>query len=88
MYGRTDIHDEQRSGWPLDLAKTIAKVEQEQVMLEVWHETVRELCEWIPEVIKSMIGNVAGEFHDKGIRKCHSTCKSGSITTVNTLKNC
>ena len=48
MYGCTDIHDKQRSGWPLVLAKTIAKVEQE--MLEDRHVTVQELCERIPEV--------------------------------------
>ena len=69
MYGRTDVHDEQHSGRPLVSAETIAKVEQEQEMLEHRHVKVHELCEWIPEVSKSTIGNVAGEFYDKGIRK-------------------
>ena len=69
MYGQTDIHDVQRSGRPLILAETIAKVEQEQEMLEDRHVTVHELCERVPEVSKSTIGNVAGEFYDKNIRK-------------------
>ena len=69
MYGRTDVHDEQRSGQPSISAETIAKVEQEQEMLEDWHVTVCELCEQIPKVSKSTIGNVAGEFYDKSIRK-------------------
>ena len=47
MYGHTDVHDEQRSGRPSVLAKTIAKAKQE--MLEDRHVPVRELCEWIPE---------------------------------------
>ena len=34
-------------------------------MLEDRHVTVRELCERIPEVSKSTIGNVAGEVHTK-----------------------
>ena len=68
MYGCTDVHDEQRSGRPSVSAKTIAKVEQEQEMLEDECVTVRELYEWIPEV-KSTIGNVVGEFYDKGVRK-------------------
>ena len=49
-YTGTDVHDEQHSGWPSALAKTIAKVKQE--MLEDWHVTVRKLCERIPEVSK------------------------------------
>ena len=65
MYGRTDVHDKQRSARPLVSAKTIAKVEQE--MFEDQHVTVCKLCERIREVIKSTIGNVAGEFYDKGI---------------------
>ena len=69
MYGCTDVHDEQRSGRPSVLTETIAKVEQEQEMLEDRHVTVHELCERIPEVSKSMIGNMAGEFYDKGIWK-------------------
>ena len=67
MYGHTDAHDEQHSSQPLILVETIAKVEQEQEMFEDWPVTVHELYEWIPEVIKSMIGNVMGEFYDKGI---------------------
>ena len=38
-------------------------------MLEDQRVTVDELCECIPEVSKSIIGNVVGEFYDKGIRK-------------------
>ena len=34
IYGRMDVHDKQHSGWPLVSAETIAKVEQEQEMLE------------------------------------------------------
>ena len=77
MYGRTNVHDKQRSGQPSVSAETITKVEQEQELLEDRHVTVRELCEQIPEVNKSMIGNVAGEFYDKGIRKmpqCMQKC--------------
>ena len=69
MYGRTDMHDEQHAGWPLVSAETIAKVEQDQEMLEDQHVTVHELCKWIPEVSKSTIGNMTGEFYDKGIQK-------------------
>ena len=67
MYGRTDFQDKQRFGRPLVLAETIAKVEQEQEMFEDRHVTVHELCERIPEVSKSAIGNVSGDFYDKGI---------------------
>ena len=69
LYRCTDVHDEQRSGWPSVLAKTIAKVKQEKEMLEDRRVTVCELCEWIPEISKSTIGNVAGNFYDKFIRK-------------------
>ena len=47
MYGRTDVHNKQRSGRPSVLAETIAKVEQE--MSEDQCVTVCELCEQIPE---------------------------------------
>ena len=69
MYGRTDVHDEQHSGPPSVSAKTIAKVEQEQEMLEDRRVTAHEMCKQIPEVSKSTIGKVAGEFNDKGIWK-------------------
>ena len=87
MYGCTYVHDEQCSGRPSVLAKTIAKVEQEQEMLEDRHVSVRKLCEQIPEISKSTIGNVAGEFYDKGIRKMAQRMKSASITTLITSKN-
>ena len=61
----------------MDSAETIAKMEQEQEMLEDQRMAVRELCERIPEASKSTIGNVAGEFYDKGIRKmpqCMQKC--------------
>ena len=67
MYGCTDIYNEQHSGRSSVLAETIAKVEQEQEMLEDWHMTVHEVCEQIPEVSKSTIDTVAGEFCDKSI---------------------
>ena len=44
------------------MAETIVKMKQEQEMPE-------DRREWIPEVSKSTIGNVAGAFYDKGIRK-------------------
>ena len=69
MYGHTDVHDEQHSGRPSVSAKTITKMEQEQEMPEDQHVRVRNLCERIPEVSKSTIGNVAGEFYDKGVWK-------------------
>ena len=59
------------------LAKTIAKEEQEQEMLEDRGVTVRELYERRPEVSKSTLGNMAGEFYDKGIQKmpqCKQKC--------------
>ena len=68
MYGSTDVHDEQRSGWPSVSVEPIAKVEQEQEMLEDRHVTVRELCKRIPEVSKSTTDNVVEEFYDKGKR--------------------
>ena len=64
---RADIYDDQHSGQPSVSTETIAKVEQQQEMLEDQHVTVRELCKWISEVSKSSIGNVTGEFYDKGI---------------------
>ena len=64
---RADVYDEQCSGQPSVSAETIAKVKQQQEMLEDQHVTVRELCEQISEVSKSSIGNVTGEFYDKGI---------------------
>ena len=59
IYGHIDVYDEQRSGWISVLTETIAKVEQEQEMLEDWHVTVHELCKRIPQVSKSTIGSVA-----------------------------
>ena len=40
--------------------------------LQKWsklEDRLHELYEWIPEVSMSAIGNVVGEFYDKGIRK-------------------
>ena len=47
MYGRTDVHDEQRSGRRSVSVETIVKVKQE--MLEILRMTIPELCERIPE---------------------------------------
>ena len=47
--------DEQRSGLPSVLAKTIAKVEKKQEMLDDSHVTVLKLCEQISEVTKMYI---------------------------------
>ena len=69
MYGCTDVHDEQHSGQLSISSKTIAKVEQEQEMLEDRCVIIRKLCKRIPEASKSTTGNMAGEFYDKGIRK-------------------
>jgi transposase len=49
--GRTDVHDEQRSGRPSVLDETIAKVEE--TMLKDRRVTVRELYEMIPDVSKT-----------------------------------
>jgi hypothetical protein len=46
--GRTDIHDEQRSGRPSVSDEMIAKVEE--TMLKGRTVMVRELCEMIPDV--------------------------------------
>jgi hypothetical protein len=51
--GRTDVHDEQRSGRPSVSDETIAKVED--TMLKDRRVTVRELCEMIPDVSKTCI---------------------------------
>jgi hypothetical protein len=55
--GRTDVHDEQRSGWPLVSDETIAKVEE--TILKDRRVTVRELCEMIPDVSKICIATFA-----------------------------
>jgi transposase len=55
--GRTDIHDEQRSGRPSVSDKTIAKVEE--TMLKDRRVTVRELYEIIPDVSKTCIATFA-----------------------------
>lgn len=54
--GRTDVHDEQRSGRPSVSDETIAKVEAE--MLKDRRVTVRELCEMIPDVSKTTIHKI------------------------------
>ena len=69
MYLSTDVHDKQSFSWPLVSAKTIAKVEQEQEMLQDLHVKVCELWQWIPKVSKSTIGNLVGAIYDKTIRK-------------------
>jgi transposase len=46
-YGHIDVHDEQCSGRPSVLDKTIAKVEE--TMLKDRRVTVWELCEMIPD---------------------------------------
>ena len=67
MYGCTNVHNKQHSDGSSVSTETIAKVEQEQEMLEDWCVTVCKLCKRIPQISKSMIGNVAGEFYDRGI---------------------
>jgi hypothetical protein len=54
--GRTDVHDEQRSGRPLVSDETTAKVEE--TMLKDRRVTVRELCEMIPDVSKTCIDKI------------------------------
>jgi hypothetical protein len=49
--GRTDVHDEQRSGWPSVSDEMIAKVEE--MMLKDQRVTVRENCEMIPDASKT-----------------------------------
>ena len=67
MYGRTDVHDERRSGRPSVSAETIAQVEQE--MLEDRRATVRELCERIPDVSKTTIDKILTEhLHYRKVR--------------------
>jgi hypothetical protein len=68
--GRTDVHDEQRSGWPSVSDEMIAKMEE--TMLKDRRVTVRELCEMIPDVSKDphcYLRGAAGEFYDSGIKK-------------------
>jgi transposase len=55
--GRTDDHDEQRSGRPSVSDETIAKVEE--TMLKDRRVMVRELCEMIPDVSKTCIDKIA-----------------------------
>ena len=74
MYGCTDVHDEQRSGWPSVSVEPIAKEQQEQEMLEDRHVTVRELCERIPEVSKSTIDKILTKhlhYHEVGPQNAH-----------------
>jgi hypothetical protein len=61
--GRTDVHDEQRSGRPSVSDETIAKVEE--TMPKDQRVTVREL----KEEVLSYLRGVAGEFYDSGIKK-------------------
>ena len=52
-------------------------------MMEDWRVmTVHELCEWIPEISKSPIGNVAAELYNKGIRKMSQCMQKCIIATV------
>jgi len=57
--GRTDVHDEQRSGRPSVSDETIAKVEA--AMLKDRRITVRELSEMIPDVSKTSIDKILTE---------------------------
>ncbi|KOC58751.1 Histone-lysine N-methyltransferase SETMAR [Habropoda laboriosa] len=54
--GRTDVHDEQRSGRPSISDETIAKVEE--TMLKDRRVTARELCEMVPYVSKTCIDTI------------------------------
>jgi transposase len=54
--GRTDVHDEQRSGRPSVSDETIVKVEE--TMLKDRRVTVREFCEIIPDVSKTCIDKI------------------------------
>jgi transposase len=55
--GRTDVHDEQRSGRPSVSDETIAEVEE--TMLKDRRVKVWELCEMIPDVSKTCIPTFA-----------------------------
>jgi transposase len=55
--GRTNVHDEQRSGRPSVSDETIAKVEE--TMLKDRRVTIRELCKMIPDVSKTCIATFA-----------------------------
>lgn len=57
--GRTDVHNEQRSGRPSVSDETIAKVEA--AMLADRRLTVRELSEMIPDVSKTTIDKILTE---------------------------
>jgi transposase len=57
--GRTDVHDEQRSGQPSVSDETIAKVEE--TMLKDRRVTVWELCEMIHDVSKTCIATFAAQ---------------------------
>lgn len=65
--GRTDIHDEQRSGRPSVSEETIAQVEKE--LLEDPRVTVRALYERIPNVSKTTIDKILREhLHYRKVR--------------------
>ncbi|XP_049952831.1 protein GVQW3-like [Schistocerca serialis cubense] len=49
--GRTEIHDQQRSGRPTISEETVLKVERSTC--EDWHITLNDLCTLVPEVSRS-----------------------------------
>ena len=74
MYGSTYVYDEQHSGRPSVLAETIAKVKQEQEMLEDQHVTAS--C--VNGSLKSIRVRLAMWRESSMTRvyeKCHSACK-------------
>ena len=77
---------EQNSGRPLVLAETVAKVEQDQEMLEDRHVTACELYERIPEV-RVRLGMWQESSMTRVNEKCHSVYKSASIAMMISLKN-
>ena len=54
--GRTDVHDEQRSGRP-SVSDDVAKI----ILLEDRRVTIRELAEQVPEVCEKTIDNILTE---------------------------
>ena len=87
MYGRIDVHDEQHSGRPSVSAKTIAKVEQEQEMLE---DRLWQFASCVNRSLKSVRVRLATWQESSVTRvyeKYHSTCKSASIVTMIMSKN-
>jgi hypothetical protein len=89
--GRTNVHNEERSGWPSVLSDALVQ-SFDQKICERRHFTISELSCELPQISRTLInklGSTVTSFAQHGFRKCSQVRrKSRDIFSVDFLKQC